>query len=538
MEQVNRTEMSPLLYLERSENVFPDRVAAVYGERSFTYAQFADRVRRLATALQKAGLQRGDRVAILCPNTPAMFDATFGVALAGGVLVAINTRLNTEEISYILDHSGARILIVDAELGPVLEPVKESLQTVELVVTVDDSEFAPDCRRVFDGPEYEEFISVEPDTSLAYRVPQEDDLYSINYTSGTTGRPKGVMFTHRSAYLNALAEVIDHRLWSDTVYLWVGPPMFHCNGWCFPWALTGVGARNVLLRKIDPPLVWDLIKREGVTHFNGAPTVLIMLINDPNAPTTKLEQTIRIATGGAPPSPTLLAQWEKIGADVTHLYGLTETYGPYTFCDWHPEWDELEPEQQARLRARQGVANLVACELRVVDENMKDVPRDGETMGEVCMRGNNVMVGYFNDPDATAEAFRGGWFHSGDVAVMHPDGYIELRDRKKDIIISGGENISTIEIEQAVASHPAVMEVAVISVPDSKWGEVPKAFVVLKDGQSATEQDIIDHCRSKIAHFKCPKAVEFGELPKTSTGKVQKFVLRDKEWAGQEKRIN
>ena len=537
-EQVNRTEMTPLLYLERSEEVFPERTAAVYGKRSFTYKQFANRVRRLATALRTAGIARGDRVAILCPNNPAMFEAAFGVALAGGVLVAINTRLNAEEISYILDHSGSRVLITDAEFAQTLGPVKESLKTIEMVVTVDDPEFAPGIDHVFDGPEYEEFIAVEPDASLEYRVPNEEDLYSINYTSGTTGRPKGVMFTHRGAYTNALAEVIDHRLWSDTVYLWVGPPMFHCNGWCFPWALTGVGARNVLLRKIDPPLVWELIQKEAVTHFNGAPTVLIMLINDPNAPTSKLEQKVRIATGGAPPSPTLLAQWEKIGAEVTHLYGLTETYGPFTFCDWHPEWNDLDPEEQARLRARQGVANLVACELRVVDENMNDVPRDGETMGEVCMRGNNVMKGYFNDPDATAEAFRGGWFHSGDVAVMHPDGYIELRDRKKDIIISGGENISTIEIEQAVASHPAVMEVAVISVPDDKWGEVPKAFVVLKQGQTATEADIIDHCRSRIAHFKCPKTIEFGELPKTSTGKVQKFVLRDKEWAGHDKRIH
>jgi len=536
--QVNRTEMTPLLYLERSEKVFPERIAAVYGQRSFTYANFANRIRRLATALQAAGIARGDRVAILCPNYPAMLEATFGVALAGGVLVAINTRLNAEEITYILNHSGARILIVDAELAHTLDPVKESLETIELVVTVNDEEFAPGIVHCFEGPEYETFINVTPDETLEYRVPNEEDMYSINYTSGTTGRPKGVMFTHRGAYLNALAEVIDHRLWSDSVYLWVGPPMFHCNGWCFPWALTGVGAKSVLLRKIDPPLVWELIRTEGVTHFNGAPTVLIMLINDASAPKEKLAQTVRIATGGAPPSPTLLAQWEKIGAEVTHLYGLTETYGPHTFCDWHPEWNDRDPEEQARLRARQGVANLVACELRVVDEEMNDVPADGETMGEVIMRGNNVMAGYYQDPDATAEAFRGGWFHSGDVAVMHPDAYIELRDRKKDIIISGGENISTIEIEQAVASHPAVMEVAVISVPDDKWGEVPKAFVVLKDGQSATEAEIIDHCRSKIAHFKCPKEVEFGELPKTSTGKVQKFVLRDKEWAGHDKRIH
>ena len=535
--QVNRTEMTPLLYLERSENVFPERIAAVYGERRFTYSELATRARKLATALRSVGMQRGDRVAVLCPNVPAVLEAHFGVALAGGVLVAINTRLAADEISYILNHSGAKAFIVDAELAHVVHPAAESLTTVERVVTVDDPEFAPDIARCFDGPEYEEFIDVTPDALLLYRVPDEQDLYSINYTSGTTGRPKGVMYTHRGAYLNALAEITDHRLWSDSVYLWT-LPMFHCNGWCFPWALTGVGARSRLLRRIDPPEVWKIIREEGVTHFNGAPTVLIMLINDPAAPTQPLEQKLRIATGGAPPSPTLLAQWEKIGAEITHLYGLTETYGPHTFCDWHPEWDELSDDERALKRSRQGVANLVACELRVVDEEMNDVPRDTQTMGEVVMRGNNVMAGYFEDPDATTEAFRGGWFHSGDVAVMHPDGYIELRDRKKDIIISGGENISTIEVEQAVSSHPDVLEVAVVAVPDDKWGEVPKAFVVPKEGASPTEASIIEHCRERIARFKVPKAIEFGELPKTSTGKVQKFVLREKEWAGHDKRIH
>jgi fatty-acyl-CoA synthase len=536
--QVNRTELTPLLYIERAARVYGTRIAAVYGERRFTYAELGERVRKLATALRRAGIQRGDRVAILAPNVPAMLEAHFGIALAGGVIVAINTRLNAEEITYILDHSGAKVLLVDAELAQPLEVARESLASVETFVTIEDPEFASGCLKVFDGPEYEEFIDISPDAALAFRVPDEEDMHSINYTSGTTGRPKGVMYTHRGAYLNALAEVIDHKLDAMSTFLWIGPPMFHCNGWCFPWALTGVGAKHLLARKIDPPQVWTTIVEEGVTHFNGAPTVLIMLINDAAAPTQPLAKKLRIATGGAPPSPTLLAQWEKINAEITHLYGLTETYGPHTFCDWAPEWDDESPERRAQLRARQGVANLVACELRVVDNDMNDVPADAQTMGEVVMRGNNVMAGYFNDPDATAEAFRGGWFHSGDVAVMHPDGYIELRDRKKDIIISGGENISTIEIEQAVASHPAVMEVAVIAIPDEKWGEVPKAFVVLKEGQTATADDIVEHCRSKIAHFKCPKSVEFGELPKTSTGKVQKFVLRDKEWAGQDKRIH
>jgi fatty-acyl-CoA synthase len=529
---VNRTEMTPLLFLERAERVYAERLGAVYGERRFTYAEIGTRVRRLATALQKAGLERGDRVAALAPNVPAMLEAHFGVALAGGVLVAINTRLNPAEVRYILEHSGSRLLLVDAELarGLDLPPC------VETVVTVDDPEFAPGIAPAFDGPEYEAFIDVPP-ADLPWRVPAEDDMYSINYTSGTTGRPKGVMYTHRSGYLNALSEIVGHRVDTSSVFLWT-LPMFHCNGWCFPWAVTGAGGRHALLRKVDPPLVWKLVREEGVTHFNGAPTVLIMLINDHAAPSGRLERPLRIATGGAPPSPTLLAQWEAIGAELTHLYGLTETYGPHTYCDWHPEWNALPAERRAVLRARQGVANLVACELRVVDQEMRDVPADAATMGEVVMRGNNVMAGYFNDPEATATAFRGGWFHSGDVAVMHPDGYIELRDRAKDIIISGGENISTIEVEQAIASHPDVLEVAVIAVPDEKWGEVPKAFVVPKEGRTITTDQIVAHCRERLAKFKCPKAVEFGPLPKTSTGKVQKFVLREREWGGQAKRIH
>jgi fatty-acyl-CoA synthase len=513
--------------------VHAPRVAAVYGRRRLTYAELGLRVQRLATALLRVGLQPGDRVALLAPNVPAALDAHFGVALAGGVLVAINTRLNAAEVRYILEHSGARILLVDAELA---QQHPELPATVEQVITVDDPEFAAGVPRTHDGPEYEAFLDVEPD-ERAFRVGDEEALYSINYTSGTTGRPKGVMYTHRGAYLNALAEIVCHRIDVGSAFLWT-LPMFHCNGWCFPWAVTGAGARHVLLRKVDPPLVWRLVAEEGVTHFNGAPTVLIMLINDPAAPTSRLARPVRIATGGAPPSPTLLAQWEAIGAELTHLYGLTETYGPHTTCEWHPEWNGFEPERRARLRARQGVAHLVACELRVVDGEMRDVPADGAAMGEVVMRGNNVMTGYFDDPEATAQAFRGGWFHSGDVAVMHPDGYIELRDRKKDIIISGGENISTIEVEQAVASHPDVLEVAVIAVPDERWGEVPKAFVTLKDGHSATADDIVAHVRARLAHFKCPKSVAFGPLPKTSTGKVQKFVLREQEWAGHDSRIH
>ena len=532
---VNRSELTPLLLLERAALVYANRIGVVYGQRRLTYGDLGDRVRRLATALRHAGIRRGDRVAFLAPNVPALLEAHFGVALAGAVLVAINTRLNGEEITYILNHSGARLLFVDAELAQAARIPRAAIPAVTQIVTIDDPEFAPGISH--DGPEFERFIEVAPDLSLVFRVPHEDDLYSINYTSGTTGQPKGVLYTHRSAYLNALSEIVAHRVEPSSVFLWT-LPMFHCNGWCFPWAVTGAGGVHLLLRKIEPSLVWRLIRDEGVTHFNGAPAVLIMLINDPAAPQSRLDRRLRIATGGAPPSPTVLAQWERIGAEITHLYGLTETYGPHTYCDWQPQWDTLDADERARLRARQGVANLVACELRVVDEAMRDVPADGQTMGEVVMRGNNVMKGYFEQPEATAEAFRGGWFHSGDVAVMHPDGYIELRDRSKDIIISGGENISTIEIEQAIARHPDVLEVAVIAIPDDKWGEVPKAFVVPKADRHITTSDILTHCRAQLAHFKCPKAVEFGPLPKTSTGKVQKFVLREREWAGRDKRIH
>jgi fatty-acyl-CoA synthase len=537
MISVNRTELTPLLFIERSARVHTKRLGAVYGQRRLTYGDLGDRVRRLATALRRAGLERGDRVAVLAPNVPALLDAHFGIALAGGVLVAINTRLNADEVAYIIDHSGARLFIVDAELAHGLQLPRAAMRAVEAVITIDDPEFAPGVPHVYEGPEYETFLAVTPEPSLPFRVPSEDDMLSINYTSGTTGQPKGVVYTHRSAYLNALAEMVSHRVDPGSSFLWT-LPMFHCNGWCFPWAVTGAGGIHLLLRRIDPPLVWRLIHDEGVTHFNAAPTVLIMLINDPTAPRAPLGRPLRIATGGAPPSPTLLAQWEQIGAEITHLYGLTETYGPHTYCDWQPAWDGLDADARARLRARQGVPNVVACEVRIVDERMQDVPADGETMGEVVMRGNNVMQGYFRQPEATAEACRGGWFHSGDIGVMHPDGYIELRDRKKDIIISGGENISTIEVEQAIARHPDVLEVAVIAVPDDTWGEVPKAFVMLKEGRTLRSEELLAYCREHLARFKCPKVVEFGPLPKTSTGKVQKFVLRDREWGGRHAHIH
>ena len=523
-EKVYRTELTPLSFLERSTLVFPEKIAVVDGDRRYTYQEFMQRVNRMASHLRASGLQKHDRVAFLCPNTSALLEAHYGVPAAGGILVAVNTRLNSQEIDFILKHCGANFLFVDAELFSAIEP----LDTTGIqVVRIDGTGAAEDP--------YEAFLAAGSPDPVKSWLEDEEETISINYTSGTTGNPKGVMYTYRGAYLNALAEVIETGMSSNTVYLWT-LPMFHCNGWCFTWGVTAVGGTHICLRKVEPGLIWDLFEAEGVTHYNGAPTVQIFLVNHPKAHRLNREVTVTVA--GAPPSPTLLGQMKALHLRPIHVYGLTETYGPYTVCEWHKEWDNLPQEEQAQLLARQGQGNVNAERVRIVDENMQDVPRDGETMGEVAMRGNNVMKGYYENPAATTAAFAGGWFHSGDLGVWHPDSYIELRDRAKDIIISGGENISTIEVEQAVAAHPAVMECAVVAIPDEKWGERPKAFVTLKPDQSATEQEVIAFCRERLAHFKCPAAVEFGNLPKTSTGKVQKFVLRDKEWAGHRKRIN
>jgi fatty-acyl-CoA synthase len=519
-----RTELTPIAFLRRSAYVWPDKIAVVHGTRRYTYRQLEERSNRLASRLRALGLRHLDRVAFIAPNTPAMLEAHHGVPAAGLVLVPINTRLNSDEIGYIIKHSGSKVVFVDHELEALVKAID---LTGIPVVRIDDTGAS--------GDPYEDFLAQgSPETPEPW-IEDEYETISINYTSGTTGRPKGVMIHHRGAYLNALGETIETGMSFEAKYLWT-LPMFHCNGWCFTWGVTALGGTHVCLRRVDPARIWELIDAEGITHYCGAPTVQIGIVNDPKA--HPLARPVTCAVAGAPPSPTLLGKLKDLGFRPVHVYGLTETYGPHTVCAWDSRWDARAAEEQARLAARQGQGYVVADLVRVVDDTMNDVPMDAETLGEVVMRGNNVMKGYFEQPDATAEAFRGGWFHSGDLAVWHPDGYIELRDRKKDIIISGGENISTIEVEQAVAKHPAVMECAVVAVPDDKWGERPKAFVTLKPGMTATEKDIIEHCRQHIAHFKCPAAIEFGDLPKTSTGKVQKFVLRTKEWAGKEKKIN
>ncbi|WP_326566967.1 AMP-binding protein [Amycolatopsis rhabdoformis] len=497
--------LTPLSYLDRAAAAHGSRVAVVDGASRWTYAQLHDRCRRLAGAL--APLAGGRPVAVLAPNTHVLLEAHFGVPWAGVPLVAVNTRLSAREVAFILEHSEASVLVHD--------PVFDSLVDAVLAEV-------PGVRRIRTGAEYEALLAAA--APLALTPDDERSVLSINYTSGTTGRPKGVLYHHRGAYLQALAMVGHVGLSPSSVHLWT-LPMFHCNGWCFPWAVTAAAATHVCLPKVEPAEVWRLIREEGVTHLNGAPTVLSMLAYAQEA--TPVSPTVRVATGGAPPSPAILRRMGELGFEVTHLYGLTETFGPAMICDWRPEWNDLDPADQARLKARQGVGNMIACVARVIGADGVDVPADGVTVGEIALRGNNVMLGYFKDPEATRAAAPDGWFRTGDLGVRHPDGYVELRDRSKDVIISGGENIASVEVEQAIADHPAVLEVAVVAAPHAHWGEVPAAYVTLHAGASATEEEIVAHVRSRLARFKAPKSVVFGELPKTSTGKVQKFVLRD-----------
>lgn len=511
--------LTPTAYLDRAAAAHGDRIGVVDGERRWTYAELHDRCTRLAGGL--APLADGRPVAVLAPNTHVLLEAHYAVPWAGVPLVAVNTRLAAAEVAYILSHSKAAVLIHDPSFDVLVDDALARLDTPP--------------RRIRTGAEYESLLAgAEP----LHRTPADErSLLAINYTSGTTGRPKGVMYHHRGAYLQAVAMVGHTGLTPSSVHLWT-LPMFHCNGWCFPWAVTAAAATHVCLPKLDPAEVWRLIREEGVTHLNGAPTVLSMIAYAHDAAPLPESRTIRMATGGAPPSPAILRRMGELGFDVTHLYGLTETYGPAMLCDWRPEWDSLDGAAQARLKARQGVGNMISCTARVIADDGTDVPADGTTTGQIALRGNNVMLGYLDDPEATAAAAPDGWFRTGDLGVVHADGYVELRDRSKDVIVSGGENIASVEVEQAIMDHSAVLEAAVIAVPDERWGEVPAAYVTLQDGASVTAAEIIDHVRTRLARFKAPKSVTFGELPKTSTGKIQKYVLRDKAWAGAARRIN
>jgi len=504
--------LTPTSFLLRSGRVYADRDAVIDGERRFSYAEFLDRCQRLGGALRNMGIAEGGRVAVLAPNTHVLLEAHYGIPFAGAVLVALNTRLTATDLSFIVAHSGAQVLIYDYEFEGVARDVA--------------TQAGAELRLVRAGRPDDQYEHLLAGSGPYHRaVSDERGLLSINYTSGTTGKQKGVMYHHRGAYLQALAMAMETRLDCDSTFLWT-LPMFHCNGWCFPWGVTAAGAAHLCLRKLDPGLVWKHLRESNVTHFNGAPTVLVMLAWHPAA--SRLERPVRVATGGAPPTPAILQRMTELGMDVTHLYGLTETFGPAAICEWRGEWSRLAIEEQALIKARQGVGNVISQQLRVVDPHGKDVPADARTLGEIALRGNNVMLGYYRDEIATRKAIPDGWFRTGDLGVMHPDGYVEIKDRAKDIIVSGGENIASIEVERALCAHPAVMDAAVVAGPDPKWGEVPVAFVTLKSGAVATEAELVAYARERLAHFKTPKRVAFGELPRNATGKIQKFVLRER----------
>ena len=522
----NFESLSPLSFLPRAAAVYPGRTAVIHGTLRYTWAEVYERCRRLASALTKRGIGAGDCVAVMAPNTPAALEAHFGIAAAGAVLNALNVRLDAATIAFILNHGEAKVLLTDREFSPTIKTALAQVEHDILVIDIDDP--LAEGGELIGETDYESFL-VSGDPDFPWRLPDDEwDSLSLLYTSGTTGNPKGVVYHHRGAYLNALGNIQVWGMGPHPVYLWT-LPMFHCNGWCFPWTITALGGTHVCLRQVRADAIYAAIAEHGVTHLCGAPVVMQMMLNATENEKRPFDQQVKFMTAAAPPPASVLAAMADEGIEVTHVYGLTEVYGPAVVCAWHADWDGLDIEQQAALKARQGVNYPVLDGLMVADaETLAPVPRDGETLGEVFMRGNIVMKGYLKNPGATEAAFDGGWFHTGDLAVWHPDGYIELKDRSKDIIISGGENISSIEIENALYRHAAVAGAAVVARPDGKWGESPCAFVELKPGASADEAEIIAFCRDNMAHFKAPKTVIFGPLPKTSTGKIQKFVLRDR----------
>ncbi len=522
----NFQPLTPLAFLQRCAEVFPQRPAVIHGAQSLSYAQFYARARKLASALAQRGITRGDTVAVMLANTPAMLECHYGVPMAGAVLNTLNTRLDPAIIAFTLDHGGAKVLITDREFSKTIKEALSLAKAKPLVIDYDDPEFAGPGERL-GSLEYEDFLRTG-DADFPWRMPDDEwDAISLNYTSGTTGDPKGVVYHHRGAYLLAVGNVVTCGMGKHPVYLWT-LPMFHCNGWCFPWSISVVAGTHVCLRQVRAQAMYEAIADHRVTHLCGAPIVMATLLNAPAEEKKPLPHVIEFFTAAAPPPEAVLADMKAAGFNVTHLYGLTETYGPAVVNDWHGAWDALAPAEQAAMKARQGVRYLALEALDVLDpDSLRPVPRDGETIGEVMFRGNVVMKGYLKNKPSTDKAFEGGWFHSGDLGVMHPDGYIQLKDRSKDIIISGGENISSIEVEDALYKHPAVQTAAVVARPDDKWGETPCAFVELKPGAEASADELVAWCRKNLAAYKCPRYVVFAEIPKTSTGKIQKFKLRE-----------
>jgi len=525
--EANHAPLSPLSFIERAAEVYPDRPAVVHGGLRRTWSELYARCRQLAGALAKSGIGKNDTVAVMLPNTPPMIEAHFGIPMAGGVLNALNTRLDAETIAFMLDHGEAKALIVDVEFAGV---VKQALalrkeQRPLLVIDAEDTLFTGAAEHI-GSTSYEAFVA-QGDPQYAWQLPDDEwDAIALNYTSGTTGNPKGVVYHHRGAATNAISNILEWDLPKHAVYLWT-LPMFHCNGWCFPWAIAARAGVNVCLRRVEAGAIIDAIKTHGVTHYCGAPIVHGMLVNAPDEMKMGLPQGVKAMVAGAAPPASMIEGMERLGFDLTHVYGLTEVYGPATVCAKHAAWNALDIGERARLNARQGVRYHLQRSARVLDpQTMKPVPNDGETIGEIMFQGNITMKGYLKNPQATAEAFAGGWYHTGDLAVQYPDGYIKIKDRSKDVIISGGENISSIEVEDVLYRHPDVLAAAVVAKPDAKWGETPCAFVELKGGAQVTAADIVAHCKKHLAGFKVPKAVVFGELPKTSTGKIQKFELR------------